>query len=66
MDFAHSPGLLLQLIEKYKIKDTYGTSQMISHAMTIPAKSFRLHEVKNIMIAFDQRPKPDLCIPFHV
>jgi len=61
VDFAANPGLLLQLIQKYKIKDTYATSQMISHAMTIPSKPFRLHEVKNIMIAFDQRPKPDLC-----
>jgi hypothetical protein len=61
VDFAANPGLLLQIIQKYKIKDTYATSQMISHAMTIPSKSFRLHEVKNIMIAFDQRPKPDLC-----
>jgi hypothetical protein len=37
---------------------------MISHAMTTPAKNFRLHEVKNIMIAFDQRPKTDLCMSF--
>ena len=62
VDFAATPGLLLQVIQKYKIKDTYATSQMISHAMTTPAKPFRLHEVKNIMITFDQRPKPELCL----
>src|SRR5271170_4816961 len=33
---------------------------MISHAMTTSAKNFHLHEVKNIMIAFDQRPKTEL------
>jgi hypothetical protein len=61
VDFAANPALLLQVIQKYKIKDTYATSQMISHAMTTPAKHFHLHEVKNIMIAFDQRPKTELC-----
>lgn len=62
VDFAANPQLLLQVMQKYKIKDTYATSQMISHAMTIPAKPFQLHEVKNIMIAFDQRSKTELCI----
>lgn len=61
VDFAASPALLLQVIQKYKIKDTYATSQMINHAMTVPAKHFHLHELKNIMIAFDQRPKTELC-----
>jgi hypothetical protein len=61
VDFAANPALLLQVIQKYKIKDTYATSQMISHAMTTPAKNFHLHEVKNIMITFDQRPKTELC-----
>ena len=62
MDFAANPALLLQVIQKYKVKDTYATSQMISHAMTTAAKNFHLHEVKNIMIAFDQRPKIELCM----
>ena len=62
VDFAANTALLLQVIQKYKIKDTYATSQMISHAMTTPAKHFHLHEVKNIMIAFDQRPKTELCM----
>ena len=61
VDFAQNPGVLLQVIQKYKIKDTYATSQMINHAMSTPAKNFHLHEVKNIMIAFDQRPKTELC-----
>jgi len=61
VDFAANPSLLLQVIQKYKIKDTYTTSQMISHAMTTPAKNHHLHELKNIMIAFDQRPKVELC-----
>jgi len=47
-------------MQKYKIKDTYATSQMINHAMTTPAKNLHLHELKNIMIAFDQRPKTEL------
>lgn len=61
MDFAANPALLLQVIQKYKIKDTYATSQMINHAMSVPAKHFHLHEVRNIMISFDQRPKTELC-----
>ena len=57
VDFATNPAILLHVIQRYKIKDTYATSQMISHAMTTSAKNFQLHEVKNIMIAFDQTPE---------
>ena len=66
MDFATNPALLLQVMQRYKIKDAYATSQMISHAMTTSAKNAQLHEVKNIMIAFDQRPKTELCISLSI
>ena len=58
VDFATNPSILFQTLSRYKIKDTYATSQMLDHAMAHSApKTNPLHELKNLMIATDQRPK---------
>ncbi|KAL9635901.1 MAG: hypothetical protein Q9204_002445 [Flavoplaca sp. TL-2023a] len=45
----------------YKIKDTYATGQMLDHAMgSMPGKGFALHELKNMMISTEGRPRADL------
>jgi len=61
VDFAGNPVILLQTIMRYKIKDTYATSQMLDHAIANHGgKGVTLHDLKNLMIATDQRPKPDV------
>ncbi|KAK9477405.1 hypothetical protein V1514DRAFT_333968 [Lipomyces japonicus] len=61
IDYAANPLLLLLSLARYKVKDTYATSQMLEHAMTAaPPKGYTLRETRNIMIAFDGRPKNDL------
>ncbi|TKA23761.1 hypothetical protein B0A50_07043 [Salinomyces thailandicus] len=61
VDFAGNPNILFQTLSRYKIKDTYATSQMLDHAMAHQAgKASPMHELKNLMIATDQRPKPDV------
>ncbi|KAH0087189.1 AMP-binding protein, partial [Aureobasidium melanogenum] len=61
VDFAANPNILFQILSRYKIKDTYATSQMLDHAMAHNAgKSTSLLELKNLMIATDQRPRADV------
>jgi len=57
VDFAGNPNVLFQTLARYKIKDTYATSQMLDHAIAHSAgKGMQMHELKNLMIATDQRP----------
>ena len=61
VDFAASPLALFHALSRYKIKDTYATGQMLDHAMhAVQAKGFLLHELKNMMIATDGRPRLDV------
>ena len=62
VDFAANPQSLFLTLSRYKIKDTYATSQMLDHAMAImPGKGFTLHELKNMMISTEGRPQVDVC-----
>ncbi|KAF1986769.1 acetyl-CoA synthetase-like protein [Aulographum hederae CBS 113979] len=61
VDFAQNPNILFQTLSRYKIKDTYATSQMLDHAMASAAgKMSGLHELKNLMISTDSRPRVDV------
>lgn len=61
VDFAANPNILFQTLSRYKIKDTYATSQMLEHAIAHSAgKTSSLLELKNLMIATDQRPRTDI------
>ncbi|KAH5812400.1 hypothetical protein HBI93_218860 [Parastagonospora nodorum] len=61
VDFAGNPNILFQTLSRYKIKDAYATSQMLDHAMARGAgKTMSLHELKNLMIATDGRPRVDV------
>lgn len=54
---------LFLTLSRYKIKDTYATRQMLDHAIaTMPAKGFTMHELRNLMITCDGRPRPDICM----
>ena len=67
VDFASNPMSLFITMAKYKVKDTYATTQMLDHAMAaIPPKGFSLHELKNLMIATDSRPRLDICELPHI
>jgi acyl-CoA synthetase (AMP-forming)/AMP-acid ligase II len=62
VDFAANPAVLFLALSRYKIKDTYATSQMLEHAMAaMVTKGFQMHELKNMMISTDGRPKVDTC-----
>lgn len=53
---------LFVTLGRYKIKDTYATTQMLDYAMSAMAgKGFNLQELKNLMISADGRPRVDLC-----
>jgi acyl-CoA synthetase (AMP-forming)/AMP-acid ligase II len=61
VDFAGNPNILFQTLSRYKIKDTYATSQMLDHAIGHGAgKTTSLHELKNLMISTDARPRVDV------
>jgi len=61
VDFAGNPNILFQTLSRYKVKDTYATSQMLDHAMAHQAgKAIPMHELKNLMISTEQRPKTDV------
>ncbi|PSN74295.1 acetyl-CoA synthetase-like protein [Corynespora cassiicola Philippines] len=61
VDFAQNPNILFQTLARYKIKDAYATSQMLDHAMARGAgKNMAMHELKNLMIATDGRPRADV------
>lgn len=67
VDFAGNPNILFQTLSRYKIKDAYATSQMLDHAIARGAgKSMALHELKNLMIATDGRPRVDVCKDCHL
>ncbi|CAM1505230.1 Fc.00g108670.m01.CDS01 [Cosmosporella sp. VM-42] len=61
VEFAANPMSLFVTLSRYKIKDTYATPQMLDHAMaSMQAKGFTLHELKNMMITADARPRVDV------
>jgi len=64
VEFATNPNILFQTISRYKIKDTYATSQMLDHAMAHGAgkggPGAMLHELKNLMITSESRPRVDV------
>ncbi|KIX07508.1 uncharacterized protein Z518_02161 [Rhinocladiella mackenziei CBS 650.93] len=61
LDFAQNPGSLFLALSRYKVKDTYATSQMLDFAMGhVVGKGFSLHELKNLMVATESRPRLDL------
>ena len=61
VDFAANPQSLFLTLSRYKIKDTYATGQMLDHAMNVmPGKGFALHELKNMMISTEGRPRVDV------
>ncbi|KAI9721579.1 MAG: hypothetical protein M1828_005069 [Chrysothrix sp. TS-e1954] len=61
VDFAQNPTSLFLTLARYKIKDTYATAQLLDYAMThMPGKGFALHELKNLMISTDGRPRTDI------
>lgn len=61
VEFAQNPISLFLTLSRYKIKDTYATPQMLDHAMAImPGKGFQLHELKNMMISAEGRPRVDV------
>jgi len=61
VEFAQNPISLFMTLSRYKIKDTYATPQMLDHAMAImPGKGFTLHELKNMMISAEGRPRVDV------
>ncbi|KAI7684688.1 AMP-binding protein, partial [Hortaea werneckii] len=61
VDFAGNPNIFFQTLSRYKVKDTYATSQMLDHAIAHHAgKMTPMQELKNLMIATDQRPRPEV------
>ncbi|KAI1325175.1 acyl-CoA ligase [Xylariaceae sp. FL0255] len=61
VEYAQNPISLFLTLSRYKIKDTYATPQMLDHAMnTMPGKGFTLHELKNMMITAESRPREDV------
>ncbi|KAI3336504.1 acyl-CoA ligase [Xylariaceae sp. AK1471] len=61
VEFAQNPASLFLTLSRYKIKDTYATPQMLDHAMnTMPGKGFTMHELKNMMITAESRPRVDV------
>ena len=61
VEFAQNPISLFLTLSRYKIKDTYATPQMLDHAMALmPGKGFALHELKNLMISAEGRPRVDV------
>ncbi|KAK3942348.1 hypothetical protein QBC46DRAFT_379962 [Diplogelasinospora grovesii] len=61
VEFAQNPISLFLILSRYKIKDTYATPQMLDFAMNaMPGKGFTLHELKNMMISAESRPRVDV------
>jgi acyl-CoA synthetase (AMP-forming)/AMP-acid ligase II len=61
VEFAQNPMSLFLTMSRYKVKDTYATPQMLDHAMAVmPGKGFALHELKNLMISSEGRPRIDV------
>ena len=61
LDFAQNPLCLFHALSRYKVKDTYATAQMLDFAMNrMAGKGFSLHEMKNLMITTETRPRTDI------
>lgn len=64
VEFSSNPSILFQTMSRYKIKDTYATSQMLDHAIAHGAGKggvgCMLNELKNLMITTDGRPRVDV------
>lgn len=61
LDFAQNPTSLFTALSRYKVKDTYATGQMLDFAMNhMAGKGFSLHELKNLMISTEGRPRQDI------
>ena len=61
LDFAQNPQQLFGALSRYKVKDTYATTQMLDFAMGhMAAKGFSLHELRNLMISTEARPRQDI------
>ncbi|KHJ36275.1 putative acyl- ligase [Erysiphe necator] len=61
VEFAQNPVSLFMTLSRYKMKDTYATSQMLDHAMAgMQGKGFTLYELKNMMISTEGRPRVDV------
>lgn len=62
IDYAHNPSLFFLTLSRYKVKDTYTTPQMLDHAISkIRPKGYSLADTKNLIVAFDGRPRTDIC-----
>ncbi|KAK5089073.1 hypothetical protein LTR05_003297 [Lithohypha guttulata] len=61
LDFAQNPHQLFMALSRYKVKDTYATTQMLDFAMgNTSGKGFSLHELRNLMISTEARPRQDI------
>ncbi|KAK5951921.1 hypothetical protein OHC33_007214 [Knufia fluminis] len=61
LDFAQNPAQLFMALSRYKVKDTYATTQMLDFAMgSMAGKGFSLHELRNLMISTEARPRQDI------
>lgn len=61
LDFAQNPQQLFMALSRYKVKDTYATTQMLDFAMGhVSGKGFSLHELRNLMISTEGRPRTDI------
>lgn len=61
LDFAQNPTQLFTGLSRYKVKDTYATTQMLDFAMgNMAGKGFSLHELRNLMISTEARPRQDI------
>lgn len=62
IDYTNSPITFFLTLSRYKVKDAYTTPRMLEHAMAkIRPKGFSLEDTKNLIVAFDGRPRTDLC-----
>lgn len=61
-DFTNNPMVLFRSISKFKIRDTYIPPEALEYALSVTQeKGICLHELKNLMIPFNNRPQFDYC-----
>lgn len=62
LDFANNPALYFVTTSRYKVKDGYGTLQMLQHAskLMVKPKGFDLSELQNLVIPQGGRADLDL------
>lgn len=59
-DFISNPKVLFNSIAKYKMKDAYITPEALKYSIaTTQLKNTYLHELENLMIIYNGRPKCD-------